>query len=81
MKNSRCSPEPSGSDGQEKQIGNSGMVEKLTEYVLGQIGTQEIRISIGDVLRLEQFLAERRGLEIREVTVRWVDESSTGGVS
>ncbi|MBI4904143.1 MAG: hypothetical protein HY820_10940 [Acidobacteria bacterium] len=80
MTNSRSSDNLQYCDEEQELINGDDLIIKLFNYVEGQIG-KEIKVSVGDVLRLAEYLNERNGMNIREVEVKWVDESDTGGVT
>ena len=62
----------------EQQKHRARIVRKAIENIETRLGTQEIKPTVADLVRLLQIEKELETDEPREVRVRWVEPDETG---
>lgn len=67
-------------DAAEPQERSSDLVEALILKAQALVSSAEFKMSAADILRLAQYLDERKGSTVREVQVQWVDTLTETGV-
>ena len=64
----------------KKKSSKSALVKKLLDAAEKKVTAEDVKASIGDVIRLLQLQKELEEEEPREITIQWIDREERGHV-
>jgi hypothetical protein len=65
---------------QEMIEGTTEMIDRAIESFLGGLSKQEVKLSVGDIVKLLDLRKELARNEVREVRVQWVESNPAPSV-
>jgi hypothetical protein len=62
--------------GIETSAGESTLVDKAIQSIAEKLETKEVKATVGDLLRLLEFKKQLEENAERDITVKWIDDTS-----